>query len=220
MIRDMGVRVVVVDDDALVRRALTQFLTEGEDIDVVATAADGREACEIVDRFVPDIVVMDVRMPEMDGEEATSRITRKWPDTRVIAMTSLGAADDILPLFEAGATGYLLKDSEPESIRVAVRTAHQGTSVLSSDVVMALVASARAGRSPGAALSADQELTGRELEVVEHLARGLSNNEIARELRIGERTVKAHLSSIMLKWDLRDRVQVLIKACRVGIVTI
>lgn len=216
----MGVRVVIVDDDPLVRRALTQFLVEDADIEVVGVAADGREACDAVDRLFPDIVVMDLHMPEMDGKEATSRITRKWPATRVIAMTSLGSTEDILPLFDAGASGYLLKDSEPESIRAAVRTAHQGTSVLSADVVTELVASASAGRPANLALPVDQELTGRELEVVEHLAQGLSNSEIARELCIGERTVKAHLSSIMTKWESRDRVQVLIKASRMGIVTI
>lgn len=216
----MVVRVVVVDDDPLVRRALTQFLVEDADINVVGVADDGREACDAIDLLLPDVVVMDLRMPEMGGEEATRRITRKWPAIKVIAMTSLGSIDDILPLFDAGACGYLLKDSEPESIRAAVRTAYQGTSALSADVVSALVASARAGRPTNMALSMDPELTGRELEVVEHLAHGLSNSEIARELCIGERTVKAHLSSVMMKWESRDRVQVLIKASRMGIVTI
>jgi len=220
MIPDMAIRVVVVDDDPLVRRALSQFLVADADIEVVGVAADGHEACDAVDRLLPDVVVMDLHMPKMDGGEATERITRKWPATRVVAMTSLGSVEDILPLLDAGASGYLLKDSEPESIRAAVRTAHQGTSVLSADVVTALVASVRASRPGNIVLPVEQELTERELEVVEHLAHGLSNSEIARELCIGERTVKAHLSSIMTKWESRDRVQVLIKASRMGIVTI
>ena len=220
MIPDMAIRVVVVDDDPLVRRALSQFLVADADIEVVGVAADGHEACDAVDRLLPDVVVMDLHMPKMDGGEATERITRKWPTTRVVAMTSLGSVEDILPLLDAGASGYLLKDSEPESIRAAVRTAHQGTSVLSADVVTALVASVRASRPGNIVLPVEQELTERELEVVEHLAHGLSNSEIARELCIGERTVKAHLSSIMTKWESRDRVQVLIKASRMGTVTI
>lgn len=220
MIPDMAIRVVVVDDDPLVRRALTQFLEADADIEVIGVAADGREACDAVDRLLPDVAVMDLHMPEMGGEEATNRIARKWPAIRVIAMTSLGSLEDIIPLLDAGASGYLLKDSEPESIRAAVRAAHQGTSVLSADVVGALVASVGAGKPANLALAPEQELTGRELEVVEHLAQGLSNSEIARELCIGERTVKAHLSSIMMKWESRDRVQVLIKASQVGIVTI
>lgn len=220
MIRNMAVRVMVVDDDPLVRRALSQFLVADADIEVVGVAANGREACDAVDRLLPEIVLMDLHMPEMDGEEATSRITRKWPATKVIAMTGLGSVEDILPLLDAGASGYLLKDSEPESIRAAVRTAHHGTSVLSADVVSALVSCVRARRPANLTLPVEQELTGRELEVLEHLAHGLSNSEIARELCIGERTVKAHLSSIMMKWESRDRVQVLIKATRMGIVTI
>lgn len=213
-----AVRVLIVDDDSLVRRALTHFLSQAPDIVVVGEADDGLAALEAIANVRPDVVIMDIQMPHMDGAAATTRITAEWPDTHVLAITTFGSIETIIPMLNAGASGYLLKDAEPADIVRAVHNVHAGTAVLSPSVTRKLLESAQRRQLPAEPLRTHENLTDRELEVVEHLSYGLSNSEIAHELQIAERTVKAHLSSVMTKWEARDRVQVLIRATRAGII--
>ncbi len=215
-----SIRTVVVDDELLIRRALTVFLEEAEGIEVVGSASDGAEAVERVRDLRPDVVVMDVRMPVMDGAAATRSISAEFPTVKVLAVTTFGTVGTVLPMLQAGAVGYLLKDSDPADIVTAVREAHSGLRVLSGDVSRALVSALTAVRTPAArvALHPDQQLTPRETAVVRLLAQGMSNAEIARSETISEATVKSHLRNVMAKWDVRDRVQVLIRAVRADIV--
>ncbi|MBZ4486017.1 response regulator transcription factor [Microbacterium sp. cx-55] len=212
---------LVVDDESLIRRALTVFVSEADDIEVVGEAANGADALAAVASLAPDVVLMDAQMPVMGGAEATRIITRDHPATKVLALTTFGSLDAILPMLQAGAGGYLLKDSEPEDIVAALRDIARGLRVLSPAVASMLVASVSASVGVGqlVRLSDAERLTPRERAVVSLLARGLSNAEIARQQSVSEATVKSHLSNIMAKWDVRDRVQVLIRAARAGIIT-
>lgn len=214
-------RVLVVDDESLIRRALTVFVSEADDIEVVGEAANGADALTAVESLAPDVVLMDSQMPVMGGAEATRIITRDHPATKVLALTTFGSLEAILPMLQAGAGGYLLKDSEPGDIVAALRDIARGLRVLSPAVASMLVASVSASVGGGrlVRLSDAERLTPRERAVVMLLARGLSNAEIARQQSVSEATVKSHLSNIMTKWDVRDRVQVLIRAARAGIIT-
>lgn len=213
--------VLVVDDEYLLRRALTVFLEEADDIRVVATAVDGEDAIEQVRIHRPDVVLMDIQMPKLDGVAATARLTREHPETRVLAVTTFGSMHTVLPMLLAGAAGYLLKDSDPDDIVAAVREAHRGLRVLSPAVSALLVSSVSSSSSapePAEPLADGEQPTPREAEMVELLAQGLSNAEIAQRTGVSEATVKSHLSSVMAKWGVRDRVQVLIRAVRAGLV--
>lgn len=217
----MGViRVVIADDDSLARRALAAYVGSAGDMVIVGEAEDGQAAVEAVERLAPDIVLMDLHMPHMDGREATIAIGAIKPETRVLAITTFGTVDSVVPVLRAGASGYLLKDAAPQEIIEAIRLVHSGAGALSPDISGKLI---RALRTTGAGslptLSETEKLSARETEVVENLASGKSNNEIAQALHLSEGTVKAHLSSVMLKWNARDRVQVLIQAARFGLIT-
>lgn len=213
-----AIRVVIADDDSLVRRALSVFLSAPDDIEIVAEATDGLQAIDATSTLRPDVVVMDVQMPHLDGISATAEITAEWPGTRVLAVTTFGSIESILPMLRAGASGYLLKDSEPDEIVAAVRGVHAGTEVLSPRVSERLVASVQAPSGAHAALPESERLSEREAQVVEQLATGKSNVEIAEAMFISEGTVKGHLSNVMTKWKARDRVQVLIRAAQAGII--
>lgn len=212
------IRVLIVDDDPLVRTALAHFVSRDPDIDVIGQAEDGRQALEAIAHDRPDVVMMDVQMPEMNGIDATAAITQRWPDVRVVAVTTLDGSDTVLPMLSAGAAGYLLKDSSAESIVTGIREVHGGASSLSPRVASMLVRHVREASS-GAQGAADLEpLTERETEVLDRLAAGMSNAEIAVALIVSEGTVKAHLGRIMAKWHLRDRVQILVTAARAGLI--
>lgn len=211
------IRVLVVDDDPLVRTALSHFVSRDPQIEVIGQAESGLEALTFVERDRPDVIMMDVQMPEMDGIAATRALVDRWPDIRVLAVTTLDGSDTVLPMLSAGASGYMLKDSSAESILAAVREVHDGASSLSPRIAAMLVDHVRSGAS--AAAKADLEvLTEREAEVLEHLAQGMSNVEIARAMLVSEGTVKAHLGRIMAKWHVRDRVQILVTAARAGLI--
>lgn len=214
------IRTVVVDDELLIRRALTVFLEEVDGISVVGTATNGLEAIERCAELSPDVVVMDVRMPVMDGVTATQRLSAEQPQIKVLAVTTFGTLGSVLPMLQSGAVGYLLKDSEPAVIVSAVRDAHRGLRVMSDEVTRTLVdalASSRPPQNP-ASLRDDEQLTPREAAIVRLLAKGMSNSEIARAETVTEATIKSHLSNVMSKWDVRDRVQVLIRAVQTGVV--
>ena len=216
-----GIRVLVVDDDSLARRALTFLLSHAPGLSVVGEAGDGVEAVDSVRTLQPDVVVTDVQMPRIDGIEVTVRIATNWPSTRVLAVTTVATIDTIVAMLRAGASGYLLKDTDPDTIVDSVRQVHAGIHVLSPRVAHRLVASVRdIGAVSSPTLGESEKLSEREQQVVEHLAAGKSNAEIARALFISQGTVKAHLGNVMMKWNARDRVQVLIRASRAGLVSL
>lgn len=211
------IRVLITDDDPLVRVALKHFLSRDPEITVIAEVENGAEAIAAFEQLQPDIVMMDVQMPVMGGIEATGEITSRWPDACVVAVTTLDGRDTVIPMLSAGASGYMLKDSSADEIVSALRQAHQGTSSLSPRIAAMLVKHVRDAKQGG---SGDEleALTDRETQVLDHLALGMSNAEMAEALHVSEGTVKAHLGSIMSKWQLRDRVQVLVTAARAGMV--
>ncbi|WP_203580511.1 response regulator [Microbacterium hibisci] len=212
--------VLIADDEFLLRRALTIFLEEADDIEVVGTAVDGADAIEQARTLRPDVILMDIQMPNVDGVAATTQLLREAPDTKILAVTTFGSMQTILPMLVAGASGYLLKDSDPRDIVAAVREVHRGLRVLSPAVSAMLVSAVVNASSPAPAerLSDEEMLTPREIEMVALLSKGLSNAEIAGRKNVSEATVKSHLSNVMAKWNVRDRVQVLIRAVRAGIV--
>lgn len=213
------IRVLIVDDDPLVRTALSHFVSRDSEIEVIGEAENGAEGVEAVERLHPDVVMMDVQMPEMNGIEATAAIAGRWPDVRILAVTTLDGSDTVLPMLNAGASGYLLKDSSAADIVAGVREVHRGASSLSPRIASMLIKHVReSGPSDGAGARDLEPLTDREREVLELLAQGMSNAEIARSLIVSEGTVKAHLGRIMSKWQVRDRVQILVAAAHAGLV--
>ena len=213
------IRVLLVDDDPLVRSALAHFLTREDGTAVVAEAGDGRDALDQVGRHRPDVVLMDVRMPRMDGIDATAQIAERWPDVRVLAVTTFDTVDTVLPMLHAGASGYLLKDSPAEEIVAGVRRVHEGTTSLSPRIAALLIDHVRERERPTpAGVPALEPLTDREADILRCLARGMSNAEIAAELIVSEGTVKAYLGRIMTKWGVRDRVQIIVAAARAGLI--
>jgi NarL family two-component system response regulator LiaR len=204
------IRVLVADDHAVVRQGLRTFLELQEDIEVVADAADGRQALAAVAEHEPDVVLMDLVLPEVDGVEAIRRIASERPRIRVIALTSFLDDDKLFPAVRAGAAGYLLKDVEPSELVKAIRTVHAGEGLLHPAVAARLMEEVAAG----GAQEAPDNLTPRERQVVGLIARGLSNKRIALELGISEKTVKTHVSSILGKLGLTDRTQVALHAVR------
>lgn len=211
------IRVVIVDDDPLVRSALSHFVSRDPEITVIAEAESGIEGIEVVGREHPDVVMMDVQMPEMNGIEATAVISERWPEVKILAVTTLDGSDTVLPMLSAGASGYLLKDSSAASILEGVREVYSGASSLSPRIASLLIKHVRDTEPVGGDDSLEA-LTDREQEVLQRLAQGMSNAEIARTLIVSEGTVKAHLGRIMSKWHVRDRVQILVTAAHAGLV--
>ena len=205
----MTIRVAIVDDHALVRAGLEELLTSDGEIEVVATGSSGAEAVELVEREQPDVILMDLSMPEIDGVEATRRIVASGTPTRVVALTSFAERDRVLAALDAGALGYLLKDIEPDELRSAIRAAARGESPLSPKAAGALVAA----RNESADLP---ELSGREREVLALVAEGMPNKLIARRLEISEKTVKAHLTNVYQRIGVTDRTQAALWARRHG----
>jgi DNA-binding NarL/FixJ family response regulator len=200
--RDLSgsIRVVIVDDHAVVRSGLEQFLGVTGDIEVVATAANGNEALERVDEHRPDVVLMDLSMPELDGVEATRRISETHPESRVLVLTSFSDQSRIMDALGAGADGYLLKHSDPDDIAKAIRAVYDGGSPLDPKAARTLLESRRTR-------AAGPQLTDREREVLLLVRDGLANKQIARRLGISERTVKAHLTSVFQRLGVTDRTQ-------------
>jgi DNA-binding NarL/FixJ family response regulator len=210
-------RVLLVEDDALMRAGLRGILEREADLDVVGEAEDGREALGHARRTLPDVVLMDVRMPGVDGITATREVLEALPDTRVMILTTFEQDDYIFGALRAGASGFLLKRTRPEELVAAVRTVAAGDSLLSPSVTSRVIARMAQRPEVGAEGGAER-LTARELEVLRLVARGLSNAEIAAELVIEESTVKTHTKRLVGKLGLRDRVQVVIYAYEHGLV--
>jgi DNA-binding NarL/FixJ family response regulator len=209
-------RVLIADDDDLMRAGLAAVLSSDPEIDIVAEASNGREAVARARRLAPDVVLMDVRMPDLDGIAATRALSQAAPETRVLILTTFEEDDYIFGGLRAGASGFLLKRTRPEELIAAVHTVAAGESLLSPSVTRRVID--RMVSQPAAEPSGldAEELTPREREVLELLARGLSNAEIAQALVIEPSTVKTHVKRILMKLDLRDRVQAVIYAYEHG----
>ena len=211
------IRVLIADDHAVVRQGLRTFLALQDDMEVVADAADGEEAVRAAREHAPDIVLMDLVMPNMDGVEATRRIASERPATRVIALTSFLEDDKVLPAVRAGAAGYLLKDGGPPELVRAIRTVHGGEALLHPAVAARVLEEVAAPAPAPAPPRAEPGLTPREREVLALVARGLANKRIAQELGIAEKTVKIHVSRILHKLGVADRTQAALYAVREGL---
>ena len=209
---DDAIRVLVVDDHAVVREGLRTFLSLQDGIEVVGEAADGREAVAAAERERPDVVVMDLVMPRLDGVQAMRELRARVPRARVIVLTSFLDDDRLLPAIRAGAAGYLLKNVEPAELARAVRAADAGEALIDPVVAARLVdalADADEHRD-------EQALTAREQEVLDLIARGYANKRIALELGIAEKTVKTHVGHVLAKLGVADRTQAALYATRVG----
>jgi DNA-binding NarL/FixJ family response regulator len=214
----VSIRVVVADDQALVRSGFRMILDAKPDLEVVGEAGDGREAVALVEREHPDVVLMDVRMPEVDGLEATRRIVASGSPTRVIILTTYDVDDSVFAALRAGASGFLLKDARPAELVEAIRVVARGDALLAPSVTRRLL-DRFAGVLPAPGAPPDLgELTEREVEVLRLVALALSNAEIAERLVLTEATVKTHVSSVLRKLGLRDRVQAVVLAYDVGLV--
>jgi DNA-binding NarL/FixJ family response regulator len=216
----MTIRVVVVDDQALVRGGFAMVLGQQDDIDVVAEAGTGLEAIEVARTHRPDVILMDIRMPELDGLEATARIIEEsdWP-VRVLILTTFEPDAYVYRALRAGASGFILKDIPPEELPVAVRTVASGGALLAPSVTSRLIGQFTQRLAIDTARSSQLEvLTDRERDVLLAVAQGASNSEISAELFIGAATVKSHVSSLLSKLGLRDRTQLVVFAYESGLV--
>jgi DNA-binding NarL/FixJ family response regulator len=213
-------RILIADDQALVRAGFKMILDAEDDLDVVGEAADGAAAVELARRLKPDVVLMDIRMPELDGIEATRRVVgfEGDPPVRVLMLTTFDLNEYVYEALRAGASGFLLKDVPPEQLAAGIRIVAQGEALLAPSITKRLIqefaAAAPVNAPPPKGLD---ELTARELEVFRLIARGLSNAEIAAELIVSETTVKTHVARVLMKLGLRDRVQAVVLAYEAGI---
>jgi DNA-binding NarL/FixJ family response regulator len=212
----MTIRVLVADDQSMVRAGFRMLLSGEEDIEVVAEATNGLEAVEKAKRFAPTIVLMDIRMPELDGLEATRRILATDPGARILVLTTFDLDEYVYEALHAGASGFVLKDEPPEQLIAAIRTVAAGDALLSPAVTKRVIAQFARTRRPDPPAGLD-ELTPRELEILRLIAAGLSNAEIGQELFISETTVKTHVTHVLQKLDLRDRVQAVVLAHQTGL---
>jgi DNA-binding NarL/FixJ family response regulator len=214
------IRVLIADDQALIRVGFRLVLEAEDDLEVVAEAGDGQEATDLAVRLRPDVVLMDVRMPILDGIAATALIARFAPDTRVLVLTTFDLDEYVLSAIGAGASGFLLKDATPEELVAAVRVVAAGDALLAPSVTRRLIEDfARSAPPPRTSETRLAGLTEREREVLVLVGRGMSNAEIASALFIAEQTVKTHVSKILQKLGLRDRVHAVVLAYDTGLVT-
>lgn len=213
-----AIRVLIADDQRLIREGLEMLLRLSPGIKLVGVARDGDEAVQLADEHTPDVVLMDLRMPRCDGVEATRQIVGAHPSTRVVVLTTYADDESVFGALEAGAMGYLTKDSGAEEIQRAIRTVYSGEALLDPSVQRRLIGQIRATDTRAStAPEPPDELTPREVEVLTLIAEGLSNHEIADRLFISEATVKTHINNIFSKAELRDRAQAVVYAMRHGL---
>ena len=214
---EKAIRVLIVDDHAIVRKGIRALLAEIDDIEVVGEARDGQEAIVQADVLNPDVILMDLVMPGLDGIEATHQITEQESGPRILVLTSFASDDKVLPAIKAGALGYLLKDSEPADLVQAIHQVHYGEPSLQPSIAQKVIQELRhpTGRRPTPA-----PLTDREMEVLRLVAKGLSNPEIAQQLVVTEATVRTHVSNILSKLHLANRVQATLYALQEGITSL
>jgi DNA-binding NarL/FixJ family response regulator len=217
----MSIRVLLVDDQALIRAGFRMILEAEEDLEVVGECGDGTQAIDSVKRFSPDVVLMDIRMPEMDGIEATRRIVGGDGETavKVLMLTTFDLDEYVYDALRAGASGFLLKDVPADQLVDGIRLVAQGDALLAPSVTRRLIQEfSRSSRGRADRPTGLDELTPRELEVFKLLARGMSNGEIAADLIVSETTVKTHVARILMKLEVRDRVQAVVLAYESGVV--
>jgi two-component system, NarL family, response regulator LiaR len=211
------IRVLITDDHAIVRKGLSVLLATERDIKVVGEARDGLEAVEKAASLKPDVVLMDLMMPRMDGIEATRKITEADPEVRILVLTSFAADDKVFPAVKAGALGYLLKDTGPEELVEAIHRVHQGEPSLQPDIARKVLQELS---HPGKGAPTTDPLTARELEVLRLISKGLSNKEIAAKIFVAEWTVRTHVSNILSKLHLASRTQAALYALRSGLASL
>ncbi|MGZ2225292.1 response regulator [Glutamicibacter sp. ZJUTW] len=218
------IKVLIVDDEPLIRHALGTILATDSGIVTVNSVENGQAAVDYCKDHQVDVVLMDLQMPIMDGVSATKAIKSVEDSPSVLAITAFSSDEYLVPVLSAGASGYLVKDSEPDEIIRAVHAVHQGTAAISPSVSSDLVSAVREAYRDNSQdiqdLAYDLGITNREFEILKLLARGLNNTEISRTLAISETTVKTHMAKIFVKLDVRDRVQALVAAARMGLIEI
>jgi NarL family two-component system response regulator LiaR len=212
-----AIRVLIVDDHTIVRKGIRALLAEIMGIEVVGEAADGQAAIAQAEKLRPDVILMDLAMPRLDGIEATRQIKASQPESRILVMTSFATDDKVLPAIKAGALGYLLKESAPEDLVQAIQQIHRGESSLHPIIARKVLQEIT---HPSDRPPTPDPLTGREAEVLLLVAQGLSNQDIARKLHISDPTVRSHVSNIMSKLHLATRIQAALYALREGLVSL
>jgi DNA-binding NarL/FixJ family response regulator len=210
----MTIRILIADDHAVVRQGLRMFLSLDEEFEIVEEVSDGRSAVEKTLALQPDVVLMDLLMPVMDGLTAISAIKQQAPDVEVIALTSVLDDDSVTKAIQAGAIGYLLKDTESQELTLAIKAAARGQVQLSPKVALRFIAEMRPPKEN------PDKLTEREMDVLHLLAAGYANKDIAQKLVIGEKTVKTHVSNILSKFHVESRTQAVLHAMQIGLVTL
>ncbi|GKU77642.1 response regulator transcription factor [Paenibacillus sp. L3-i20] len=216
----MSIRILLADDHKMVRKGLQMFLSSQRDIELVGEASSGIEALQLVSQLAPDIVLMDIRMPDMSGIEATKELSRSHPNVKVIILTSFSDQDHALPAIRAGAKGYLLKDIEPDELASVIRRVHEGKVELHPDIASQLMnqyISLYQEENASEKQQPYEQLTKREHDVLRLIASGMSNRSIAEELVITEKTVKTHVSHILSKIGVSDRTQAALYALKHGL---
>jgi DNA-binding NarL/FixJ family response regulator len=213
------IRIVLADDHAVVRQGIRRFLEEDEEIEVVAEASDGAEAVRLVEQHRPDVAVLDIRMPEVTGVEAARRIRGRFPEVRILVLTAYDDDPYVFALLEAGADGYVLKTAGGDELVDAVRTVYRGESALSPEIASKVVRRATRGRPAGAAEQVEP-LTPREIDVLRLVAKGMTNRQVGRELRISHRTVQGHLASVYGKLGVSSRTEAVTEALKRGWIVI
>ncbi len=212
-----AIRVLIVDDHTIVRKGIRALLAEIEGIEVVGEADNGQEAIAQADQLHPDVILMDLAMPKLDGIEATRQIKASWPESRILVMTSFAADDKVFPAIKAGALGYLLKESAPEDLVQAIRQIHRGESSLHPTIARKVLQEIT---HPSDRPPTPNPLTEREAEVLCLVAQGFSNPDIAKKLNVSDPTVRTHVSNIMSKLHLASRIQAALYALREGLVSL
>lgn len=219
-----AIRVFIAEDHAIVRKGIRALLTMAPDMEVVGEASNGREAIPRVESLRPDVILMDLVMPEMDGIEAIRRITARQPEARILVLTSFATDDKVFPAIKAGALGYLLKDSDPEELVRAIRQVYRGESSLHPKIARKLLRELSEGQRPSrpdpTLARSVEPLTEREVEVLRLVAQGQSNREIGNQLTISEGTVRTHVSNILGKLHLASRTQATLYALREGLASL
>ncbi|HRQ38710.1 MAG TPA: response regulator transcription factor [Chloroflexota bacterium] len=213
-----GIRVFLADDHAVVRRGLEALIETQADMVVVGTAVDGVEAVQLVDQLLPDVILLDIQMPRKNGVAAISEIKAAHPNAHILVLTSFGDDDTVFAAIKAGAMGYLLKDSSPQELMEAIRHVHEGRASLHPDIALKVIQ--ELNKPPTDLPLTTDPLTEREVEVLKLVARGLTNQDIADQLVISERTVRTHLSNILGKLHLANRTQVALYALRQGLASL
>ncbi len=208
------VRLLIADDQAIVRKGVRALLAEVPSMDVIGEAADGAEAVQLADRLHPDVILMDLVMPRLDGIEAIRQIMAQQPRSRILVLTSFASDDKVFPAIKAGALGYLLKDSEPEELITAINNIHRGEPFLHPSIARKVLEELS---HPASTTPTPEPLTDRELEVLQLVAQGYSNQAISEKLVISDATVRTHIGNILTKLHLANKVQAALYALRKGI---